>query len=879
MAMENGNGGRPHDGGAGGGAGTALAELLALRPVAHSYGPFTLETGRVARQSDGAVLVTFGETKILATVNRAEADEDVDFFPLTVDYEERFYAGGKIPGGFFKREGKPSEEAVLNARMIDRPIRPLFPEGYREKVQIIVTVLSADKDHPPEIAGLLGASAALMLSAAPFLGPVAGVRVGLVDGQLVVHPTAQQREEGRMDIVVAGTEEAVTMVEGHMDEVPEATVLEAIRLAHEEIKRLVRFQREFLEKAPAKPKVEVQVPEGLDELKRELKELVWGRFEELWGPMLKKEREAKADAIRDEAIAQLLERKQAENPELTEAELKALEKRLKALFKELLREFVRTETLRRGVRMDGRAPDEIRPLHIEVGVLPRVHGSALFTRGETQSLGTCTLGTTREDVQIIDLMLEEGQKRFMLHYNFPPYCVGEVGRLGPPKRREIGHGHLAESALEPVIPSEEEFPYIIRVVSEILESNGSSSMASVCSGCLALMDAGVPIKKPVAGIAMGLIEEGGRAMVLTDIAGFEDGFGDMDFKVAGTADGVTAFQLDVKVEGVSEELLARAMEQARRARLQILEAMTSVLPAPRPHLSKYAPILEILKIHPDKIGLVIGPGGKTVRRLQTDYDVDIDIEDDGTIKISGSDAEAIRKAKAEIEDLTRDLQVGDRLVGRVIRIERFGVLVDLKPGVVGLIRPPDFGLKPGQRFDEVVKIGDEIEVEVIEIDPLGRPNLRRVVHKPPIEVGKRYPGRVKGLADYGAFVEFNEGEQGLIHISTLKVNGQRVRRVEDVLRPGDEVVVEVARIDEKGRYSLVLVEGGRQPQPQQSQPQRPKPQPPQSSPPGGAPGAKPRSGSSSSGGGGGAGFKLREKLGGRLQGQQPGQRRNDDRSR
>ena len=791
--------------------GNSADTLAAFQVVEHSYGPFTLETGRVARQSDGAVVVTFGETKVLATVNRDEVEEDIDYFPLTVDYEEKFYAGGKIPGGFFKREGKPSEEAVLNARMIDRPIRPLFPEGYKDRVHVVVTVLSADKDHPPEIAGMLGASAALMISSVPFLGPIAGVRVGLVDGEFIINPNAEQRERSLMDIVVAGTDQAVTMVEGDMKEVPEAQVIQAIQRAHEEIQRLVQFQREFAEKAPAKPKVEVVLPEGLDALKEELRALVWERFEELWGPMPKKEREARADQIRDEAIEQLLARKLEENPDLTESEQKSLQKTLKALFKELLREFVRKETLARGVRMDGRKADEIRPLRIEVGVLPRVHGSALFTRGETQSLGTCTLGTTRQDEQIIDLMLEEGRKRFMLHYNFPPYSVGETGRLGPPKRREIGHGHLAESALQHVLPSEEEFPYIIRVVSEILESNGSSSMASVCSGALALMDAGVPIKKPVAGIAMGLIEEDGQAMILTDIAGFEDGFGDMDFKVAGTADGVTAFQLDVKTSGISEELMEKAMEQARRARLEILKAMTDVLPAPRPHLSKYAPLLEILKINPDKIGAVIGPGGKTIRKILNETGAEIDIEDDGTVKISSTSAEAVRAAREQIEELAKDVQVGDRYKGRVVRIERFGALVEIKPGVTGLVHVSDLSDKYVKKVEDVVKLGDEIEVEVYEIDPLGRPNLKRVIEKKPIQVGERYPGRVKGLADYGAFVEFNDGESGLIHISTLKVNGQRVRRVEDVLQVGDEVTVEVIRIDEKGRYALKLVEGGRKP--------------------------------------------------------------------
>jgi polyribonucleotide nucleotidyltransferase len=405
-------------------------------------------------------------------------------------------------------------------------------------------------------------------------------------------------------------------------------------------------------------------------------------------------------------------------------------------------------------------------------------------------------------------MLEEGRKRFMLHYNFPPYSVGETGRLGPPKRREIGHGHLAETALKNVLPTEEEFPYIIRVVSEILESNGSSSMASVCSAALALMDAGVPIKKPVAGVAIGLIEEDGRAMILTDIAGYEDSFGDMDFKVAGTRDGLMAFQLDVKSEGISEELMARAMEQARRARLQILEIMAETLPAPRPTLSKYAPLLEILKINPEKIGTVIGPGGKMIRKILQETGTEIDIEDDGTVKISGHSAEAVQAAKAQIEELAKEIEVGDRYRGKVMRIERFGAFVEIKPGVLGLVHVSDLSDKYVKSVEDVVKIGDELEVEVTEVDPMGRVNLKRVIERRPIKVGDRYQGIVKGLADYGAFVEFNEGESGLIHISALSEKG-RVRRVSDVVRVGDQVTVEVIRIDEQGRYGLKLIEGGR----------------------------------------------------------------------
>jgi polyribonucleotide nucleotidyltransferase len=774
--------------------------------VRHSEGPFTLETGRMAKQSDGSVVVTFGETTLLATVNRSPVEEDIDYFPLTVDYEEKFYAGGKIPGGFFKREGRPSEAAVLYARMIDRPIRPLFPDGYREAVHVVVTVLSADKDHRPEIAGLLAASSALLLSSVPFLGPVAGARVGLIDGQLVCNPTAEQLATSTMDIVVAGTEHAVTMVEGEMKEIPEEQVIEAVKLAHREIQRLTRFQKEFAQKiTPPKPKVETALRPELQALREELRGHLGQRLDELWGPMKKLQREALADQIRDEAIEKLLSAKLTQNPELSDVEQATLKNTLASLFQEILREHVRQQTLRRKIRMDGRRPEELRPIHCEVGVLPRVHGSALFTRGETQSLGTCTLGTTRQDEQIIDLMLEEGRKRFMLHYNFPPYSVGETGRMGPPKRREIGHGHLAETALQHMLPSEEEFPYIIRLVSEILESNGSSSMASVCSGSLALMDAGVPIKRAVAGIAIGLIEEGSDALILTDIAGFEDGFGDMDFKVAGTREGLTAFQLDVKSTGISEELMAQAMAQARRARLQILEAMAAVLPAPKPQLSKYAPLLEIFKIHPEKIGVVIGPGGKMIRKILSETGTEIDIEDDGTVKISGPNAESVQAARAQIEQITKEIEVGDRFHGKVARIERFGAFVEIKPGVQGLVHVSDLSDKYVKRVEDVVKLGDELDVEVIEVDPMGRVNLKRVIERKPIHVGERYPGKVKGIADYGAFVEFNEGESGLIHISALSETA-RVQRVEDVVKVGDAVTVEVIRIDEKGRYGLKLIQ-------------------------------------------------------------------------
>jgi len=847
-----------------------------VEAVELSQGDFTLETGKVARQADGAVVVTFGRTKVLATVTRSEAREDIDYFPLTVDYEEKFYAGGKIPGGFFKREGKPSDEAILNARMIDRPIRPLFPKGYRETVHIVVTVLSADKDYPPEVAGMLGASAALMISSIPFQGPVAGVRVGRAGGKFIANPTAAEREESDLDVMIAGTKEAVTMVEGSMKELPEEEVLEAIEFAHEHIKQLCELQERFA----AQVEVEkIEVPElDLTEYKERLQRVIGDRFEELRRLQRKQEREELIDQLREEAVQQVLaeltaagEGGEAPEPEgegeKEGEEAAAIESHLNQAFDELLKEFIRRTTLERRVRIDGRSPEEIRPISIEVGLLPRVHGSALFTRGETQSLGTCTLGTTRQDEQIIDLMLEEGRKRFMLHYNFPPYSVGETGRLGPPSRREIGHGHLAERALQAVLPTEEEFPYIIRVVSEILESNGSSSMATVCSGSLALMDAGVPIKRPVAGIALGLIQEGEDYLILTDIIGMEDRYGDMDFKVAGTRRGITAFQLDVKTSGLSRKILEEALARAKKAREQVLDAMEAVLPAPRPHLSPYAPVLELMKVDPEKIGLIIGPGGRTIRRILEETDTEIDIEDDGTVKISGPTQEAVDKAKAAINEIVEEIEVGKRYRARVVRIERYGAFVELKGGVRGLIHVSDLADHFVKNVEDVVKLGDEITVEVIGIDELGRPDLRRIPEpeeegattkvgagvkaptkpskpakkekeapkpkrerereKEParaqaqaqaqapaqptavkakarpaeVKVGDILPGTVKNITDFGAFVELDDvGKVGLIHISEL-ADGY-VKRVEDVVKPGDRVLAKVLKIDKEGRIYL-----------------------------------------------------------------------------
>jgi polyribonucleotide nucleotidyltransferase len=764
-------------------------------------GPWKLSTGKVARQADAAVLVEYGETVVLVTVTRGEA-ENLDYFPLTVDFEEKFYATGKIPGGFLKREGKPSEAAILSARMIDRPIRPLFPPNYREKVHIVATVLSADNEHCPSIAGLLGASAALMMSAAPFQGPIAGVCVGRINGQLVANPSDAELEQSDMNIIVAGNKEKILMVEGSMNEVPEEEVLEALAFAQGEIRNLIALQEEFLAKLPPREKVQPAPAPDTSALRDALGALVWDQFESLRGPgMTKLQREAKADAIRDEAIEKILAEKQAAG--VTDpAELETLKKQLTEIFTELLEEFVRVSTLTTKIRMDGRRAEELRPIWCEVGLLPRVHGSAIFTRGETQSLGTVTLGTSSLDEQIIDRMLEEGRERFMLHYNFPPYSVGEAGRMGPPGRREIGHGNLAKNALKAVIPSEDEFPYIIRVVSEILESNGSSSMATVCSSSLALMDAGVPIKKPVAGIAMGLLTHNSDYMILTDLAGYEDHFGDMDFKLAGTRDGLTAFQLDVKIHGITLQIAKETMLQARAARLQILDIMDKTLSAPRPHLSRFAPILEVIPIDPEKIGLVIGPGGKTIRALQAETDTEIDIDDEkNVVKIAGRSAEMVRKARERIEQMTEDVAVGNRYTGKVTRIEKFGVFVELPNGMQGLIRLADLSDRPVKKPEEVVKLGETVTVEVIEVDELNRVNLKLVDQKAPaVKVGDVLVGKIVGLADYGAFVETEAGVRGLIHISQL-ADGY-VERVEDVVKVGDPVLVQVIRIDKEGRYAF-----------------------------------------------------------------------------
>lgn len=678
----------------------------------------TLETGRLAKQAGGSVLVKYGESVVLCTaVASAAPREGIDFFPLTVDYEERMYSVGRIPGNWFRREGRPTSKAILWARLTDRPIRPLFPEGFRNDVQVICTVLSVDPDHPVEIMGMIGASAALTISDIPFEGPIGGVIVGLVDGEFVINPTADQQERSEMHLVVAATEQAVLMVEAGAKEVPEETMLEAILFGHEVIRNTVIPTIKRMQAEVGKPKREVQLFTPPPELEQAVREAATVRL---------REAVRNPDKLaREEAVAAVGEAVQAELAE----QFPDSEKHIAYLLKKVLKEEVRRAIIEEGIRPDGRGLAEIRPIECAVDLLPRPHGSGLFQRGQTQVLSICTLGTLGDMQKLDDLTLEE-TKRFMHHYNFPPYSVGETRPLRGPGRREIGHGALAERALEPVIPSEEEFPYTIRVVSEVLESNGSSSMASVCGSTLALMAAGVPIKAPVAGVAMGLVEdpETGRYAVLTDIQGIEDALGDMDFKVAGTKNGVTALQMDMKISGTSREILEKALTQAREGRMFIMEKMLACIPEPRKELSPYAPRIITMKIHPDKIRDVIGKGGSTINKIIEETKVghtkvEIDIMDDGTIYIAAVNLEAGERARQMIENLVKDPEPGMVYTGRVTRLMQFGAFVEILPGKEGLVHISELSDKRVNRVEDVVNIGDEVTVKVTEIDRLGRINL------------------------------------------------------------------------------------------------------------------------------------------------------------
>ncbi|WP_453996863.1 polyribonucleotide nucleotidyltransferase [Bacillus nitroreducens] len=673
----------------------------------------TVEIGQLAKQANGAVLVRYGETAVLSTATASKEPKPLDFFPLTVNYEERLYAVGKIPGGFIKREGRPSEKAILASRLIDRPIRPLFADGFRNEVQVVSIVMSVDQDCSSEMAAMFGSSLALSVSDIPFEGPIAGVTVGRVDNEFIINPSVKDQERSDIHLVVAGTKDAINMVEAGAEEVPEEVMLEAIMFGHEEIKRLIEFQEKIVSEV-GKEKMEIVLYELDPELEAQIRAKAEEDINKAVQVAEKHAREAAINEVKETIVAEY------EEQEAEEATIKQVKEILNKLVKEEVRRLITVEK----VRPDGRKIDEIRPLSSEVGILPRTHGSGLFTRGQTQALSICTLGALG-DVQILDGLGIEETKRFMHHYNFPQFSVGETGPMRGPGRREIGHGALGERALEPVVPSEKDFPYTIRLVSEVLESNGSTSQASICASTLAMMDAGVPIKAPVAGIAMGLVKSGEHYTVLSDIQGMEDHLGDMDFKVAGTSKGVTALQMDIKIEGLSREILEEALQQAKKGRLHILDSMLATLTTPRTELSRYAPKILTMAINPDKIRDVIGPSGKQINKIIDETGVKIDIEQDGTIFISSVDSEMNEKAKKIIEDIVREVEVGQMYLGKVKRIEKFGAFVEIFSGKDGLVHISELAEERVGKVEDVVSIGDELLVKVTEIDKQGRVNLSR----------------------------------------------------------------------------------------------------------------------------------------------------------
>ncbi|MGH9320397.1 MAG: polyribonucleotide nucleotidyltransferase [Vicinamibacteria bacterium] len=672
----------------------------------------SIEMGKIAKQANGAALVRMGDTVVLVTACASKDErEGIDFLPLTVDYRENFYASGKIPGGFFKREGRPNEKEILTSRLIDRPIRPLFPEAWHRETQVIGLVLSTDRENDSDILAVTGASAALYCSDIPFSTPIGAVRIGLIDGKLSVNPTFEQLKRSDLNLTVAGSAEAIVMVEAGAKEVPEEMMVDALAVAHDEIKKLVALQEElFREMTPAK--IELQPKPKNESIYKEVEERVYSRLKEAMRTKGKHAADRQVDALKKTLMEELGERE----PEyLQEA---------KAAFHALQEKVLREEVLEHRRRLDGRPFDAVREVTCEVGVLPRTHGSSLFTRGETQALVTVTLGTS-EDVQRLDWLEGESEKRFMLHYNFPPFSVGEARFLRGPGRREIGHGALAERALVSVIPGEEEFPYTVRIVSDILESNGSSSMASVTGGCLALMDAGVPLKAPIAGIAMGLVKEDDRYAILTDIAGAEDHYGDMDFKVAGTANGITALQMDIKVKGLTRQIMGEALEQARQARMFILEKMAASIAAPRKEISAYAPRIFTIRIPTDKIRDVIGPGGKMIRSIIERTGVKIDVEDDGSIAIASTDESSAKKAIQIIEELTAVPEMGKTYLGKVQRLVDFGAFVEILPGTDGLLHISEVADHRVKDVRSELSEGDQILVKVINIDPQGKVKLSR----------------------------------------------------------------------------------------------------------------------------------------------------------
>lgn len=675
----------------------------------------SIETGHLAKQASGAVLVRYGDTVVLVTATTSkEPREGVDFFPLTVDYEEKMYAVGKIPGGFLRREGRATEAATLSARLIDRPIRPLFPKGYRCDVQIVATVLSVEADNEPDMCAMIGASAALHLSSAPFMGPIAGVSVGLIGDEFIINPTEAQRAESRMHLSVAGTFDAIMMVEAGAKEVPEEQMLDAIMFGHEEIQRIVAMIEEFradaLAAGIAQNKIDVEPIELPEDIVADVETTAHDELKEALQIVNKQARDEAVSAVKDKAVEALIEKYPEQEEDLRAA--------LEAMMKQIVRKLITLEHK----RPDGRAITEVRPLTCEVDLLPRAHGSAVFTRGQTQIMSVTTLGSLRDN-QLLDGIENVDSRRYLHHYNFPPYSVGETRPMRGPGRREIGHGALARRALEPVIPSEEEFPYTIRVVSEAIESNGSTSMGSVCGSTLSLMAAGVPIKKPVSGVAMGLIREGDEFVVLTDLQGLEDALGDMDFKVAGTKDGVTALQMDIKISGINRAILKQALAQAYDGRMFIMNAMLAAIPAPRTELSPYAPRVLQMKIDVDKIKDVIGSGGKTIKKIIELTGVEIDVEETGVVHILSVDADAAARAQKMIEDIVREPEVGEIYEGPVVKIMDFGAFVNILPGKDGLVHISQLAKKRVNKVEDVVKVGDIVRVKLVEIDKQGRLNL------------------------------------------------------------------------------------------------------------------------------------------------------------
>ena len=689
-----------------------------------------VEIGELAKQAHGAVLVRYGDTVILSTaVVSKNANVLSDFFPLMVLYQEKLYSVGKIPGGFIKREGRPTDNATLAARMIDRPMRPMFPENFRNEVQIVNTVLSVDQDNSPELAAMFGSSLATSISKIPFDGPIAGVKVGRVNGEFIINPTAEQLEVTDIELTVAGTKEAINMVESGSKEVSESDMLDALMFGHDAVKELCEFQEKIIAEC-GQEKMEYEVLEITEELKQEVRSLSEDNLNKAMRILDKIEKYEAIDKVKEDVVAKY----ENENQDLKDDELKELLTKVKLVLEEIEYEIFRKIVVKEKTRADGRAMDEIRPLSTDIDLLPRTHGSALFTRGQTQALGVVTLGALGEH-QILDGLSLEAEKRFMLHYNFPQFSVGETGRYGAPGRREIGHGALGERALSQVIPSEEEFPYTIRVVSEILESNGSSSQASICAGCMALMAAGVPIKAPVAGIAMGLITDGDDYTILTDIQGMEDHLGDMDFKVAGTRKGICALQMDIKIKGITKEILAGALEQAKKARMQILDVIEAQIPEPRKEVSKYAPKTMTFEINPNKIKDVIGKGGEMITKIileasnvkaVTDVNaVKVDLEDDGRVIIYHSDQDIINKTAEMIKEVVREVEDGKVYTGKVVKVEDFGCFVELWPGTEGLVHVSHLAEERVEKPSDVVKVGDEIIVKSLGYDKRGRLNLSR----------------------------------------------------------------------------------------------------------------------------------------------------------